>query len=187
MRAFILTLILALYTCWQMWDIHKFGNTDDGSEADCAIVLGAAAWHHKPSPVFRERINHAILLLKEKRIKSIILTGGFGQNAKYAESEVAKKYCLENGVQPHQIAIETSSKTTEENITEAKKIMDKQGFKSALIVSDPWHLKRACNMAIHYEINAKPSATKTSLYTSEKTQLNFIWKEFLYLHLWRFN
>ncbi len=170
-----------------MWDINRFGHSDDGSSADCAIVLGAAAWHDKPSPVFKERINHAILLLKQNRIKSIILTGGYGEKAEYAESEVARKYCLENGVLPHQIHIEKSSQTTEENIIEANKIMQQQGFKTTLIVSDPWHLKRACNIAKHYKINAKPSATKTSLYTSEKSQSKFIWKEFIYLHLWRFN
>ena len=170
-----------------MWDIHRFGNIDDGSSADCAIVLGAAAYHQKPSPVLKERINHAILLLKQKRIKTIILTGGYGENAKYAESEVARSYCLENGVLPHQIHIETNSQNTQENIIEAKKIMETQGFKSALIVSDPWHLKRACNISEYYHINAKPSATKTSLYTSEKLQLKSLWKEFLNIHLWKFN
>ena len=170
-----------------MSDISHFGHTDDGSSADCAIVLGAAAWHQKPSPVFKERINHAILLLKQNRIKSIILTGGFGDNAEYAESEVARKYCLENGVQPHQIHIETTSQTTEQNITEAYKIMQQQNLNTSLIVSDPWHLKRACNIARHYNISAKPSATKTSLYTSEKTQFKFLWKEFLNIHLWRLN
>lgn len=187
LRALILLLILITYSAWQMWDINHFGHTDDQSSADCAIVLGAAAWHNKPSPVFKERINHAIILLKQKRIKAIILTGGYGNNAQYAESEVARKYCLKNGVLPHQIHIEKASQTTQENIIEAKKIMQQKNFKNTLIISDPWHLKRACNIAKHYKIKAKPSATKTSLYTSEKTQTTFIWKEFLYLHLWRLN
>ncbi|MFT5634035.1 MAG: uncharacterized SAM-binding protein YcdF (DUF218 family) [Rubritalea sp.] len=186
-RILVICLLLACYFIWQMWDIHRFGHIDDGSRADCAIVLGAAAYHQKPSPVLKERINHAILLLRQNRVKSIILTGGYGDNAKYAESEVARKYCLENGVLPHQVHIETSSQTTEENITEAHKIMANQGFKTVLIVSDPWHLKRACNIAKHYNISAKPSATKTSLYTSEKKQLESLGKEFFNIHLWRFN
>lgn len=186
-RILVICLLLACYSIWQMQDIHRFGHIDDGSSADCAIVLGAAAYHQKPSPVLKERINHAILLLRQDRIKSIILTGGYGDNAKYAESEVALKYCLENGVLPNQVHIETSSQTTEENIIEANKIMADQGFKTALIVSDPWHLKRACNIAKHYTISAKPSATKTSLYTSDKTRLKSLGKEFFNIHLWRFN
>jgi len=170
-----------------MWDIHRFGHTDDGSLADCAVVLGAAAYNDAPSPVFKERINHAILLLKQKRVKSIILTGGYGEKAEFAESEVARTYCLENGVLPHQIHIEKTSQTTKENLAETSTIMQKQGFKSALIVSDPWHLKRACNISKYYKINANPSATTTTLYTSQESKTKFIWKEFLYLHLWRFN
>ena len=186
-RLLVLFLLLASYTVWQMWEINRFGHIDDGSSADCAIVLGAAAYHQKPSPVLKERINHAILLLKTNRVKAIILTGGYGENAEYAESEVARKYCLENGVLPHQVHIETSSQTTKENIIEAKKIMDEQGFKTTLIVSDPWHLKRAHNIAKHYDVSAKASATKTSLYTSDKIQLKSLLKEFFNIHLWRFN
>lgn len=167
--------------------ISNFGHIDDGSNADCAIVLGAAAYHSKPSPVLKERINHAILLLRENRVRAIILTGGFGDKAEFAESEVARSYCLENGVSPEQIHIETRSKTTKENISEAKKIMQQQGFTDALIVSDPWHLKRACDIAQHYSVAAAPSATNTSLYTSEKSQFKALWKEFFNIHLWRFN
>ena len=186
-RIIVVCILLATYTGWQMWDIARFGHTDDGSSADCAIVLGAAAYNKTPSPVFKERINHAILLLKQNRIKSIILTGGYGDKAEYSESEVARTYCLENGVLPHQIHIEKTSQTTKENIKEANTIMQNQSFKTALIVSDPWHLKRACSIAKHYKITAKPSATTTTLYTSKETKTKFIWKEFLYLHLWRFN
>ncbi len=174
-----------------MWDIDRFGHSDDGSSADCAIVLGAAAYNDEPSPVFKERINHAIKLLQEKRVKSIILTGGYGgtegRTAKFSESEVARDYCIENGVLPEQIYIEKKSQTTKQNISEAKEIMQGESMSSALIVSDPWHLKRACSIADYYDVLAKPSATTTSLYTTQKSQSQFIWKEFLYLHVWRFN
>lgn len=184
---FIVCVLGACYSAWQMWDINRFGHDDDGTAADCGIVLGAAAWHDKPSPVFKERINHAILLLKQKRIKGIILTGGYGDKAEYAESVVARDYCLKNGVLPEQIHIEITSQTTEQNITEASKIMIGQGFQTALIISDPWHLKRACKIAKHYGIEAKPSATRTSLYISEKSKSQFIWREFKFIHFWRFH
>ena len=185
-RALALLVLIAFYSGWQMWDINRFGHADDGSNADCAIVLGAAAWHNKPSPVFKSRIDHAIDLYETRRVKAIILTGGYGKGADYAESEVAKKHCISSGVPAVDIFIETHSKGTEQNITEAKKIMSKQGFKTALIVSDPWHLKRACDMASHYSIEAEPSATTQSLYITKKSKLKFIWREFKDLHVWRF-
>ncbi len=185
-RGLITLVILALYSAWQMWDIDRFGHSDDGSKADCAIVLGAAAWHNKPSPVFKARINHAIKLYESGRVNSIILTGGFGEGAAFAESEVAMQYCVDRGIPREHIFIETKSLTTKENILEAKLLMHDRS-ETALIVSDPWHLKRACAIAEHYELSVKPSATTTSLYTSNKSIFNFIWKEFLYIHLWRFS
>lgn len=169
-----------------MWSIDDFGHSDDLSSADCGIVLGAAAWHNKPSPVFQARIDHAITLYETGRIKVIILTGGFGDGADFAESEVAKDYCVKKGVPVEDIFIEKKSQTTEENLLEANKIMEDKGYESSLIVSDPWHLKRACHIADYYEIPAKPSATKTSLFTSKGSKLKFIWKEFQYLHAWKF-
>jgi len=183
----VVALAAAVYIGWQMWSIDDFGHSDDGSSADCGIVLGAAAWHNKPSPVFKARIDHAINLYETNRIEAIILTGGFGKGADFAESEVAKDYCVEKGVPEEDIFIETKSQTTEENLLEAKVIMEEKGFKSSLIVSDPWHLKRACNMAAYYDIQAKPSATKTSLFTSTGSKLKFMWKEFQYIHVWKFN
>lgn len=180
-------VVALLYTGWQMWSIHQFGHSDDGSKADCGIVLGAAAWHNKPSPVFKARIDQAIALYESKRIKAIILTGGFGKGADYAESEVAKEYCVQNGVPSRDIYIEKKSQTTEENLLEAKNIMKEKGFRSSLIISDPWHLKRACDIADYYDIQAKPSATRHSLYKSKKSKLKFIWREFQYIHVWKFN
>ncbi|MDB4288852.1 YdcF family protein, partial [bacterium] len=55
-------LLLLTYSAWQLWDIERVGHLDRDDKADCAIVLGAAAWHNKPSPVLRERLNHAITL-----------------------------------------------------------------------------------------------------------------------------
>lgn len=183
----MIALLMLIYTLFQMWSIHDFGHTDDDSNADCGIVLGAAAWHNKPSPVFKARIDHAIFLYETGRIKAIILTGGFGKGADYAESEVAENYCVEQGIPEEDIYIETNSQTTEENILEAKNLMKEKEYVSSLIVSDPWHLKRACDIADYYEVSAKPSATRHSLFTSVGSKLNFIWKEFQYIHVWKFN
>ncbi len=168
-----------------MWDINRIGFSDDGSKADCAIVLGAAAYHTKPSPVFKARIDHAIKLYKEGRVSKILLTGGYGKNAEFSESEVALKYCTKMGVPESDILIEKESQTTEQNIIEAEKVMQEKGLTSALLVSDPWHLKRALAMTQKHAVAAEPSATQTSMYRSEKNQWGFLLRELYYLHVWR--
>lgn len=181
----VFLLLLFFYASWQVWDINRIGFSDDESNADCAIVLGAAAYHTKPSPVFQARIDHAIKLYKEGRVGKILLTGGYGKNAEFSESEVALKYCKKRGVPERDILIEKESQTTEQNIIEAEMVMRQRGLKSALLVSDPWHLKRALAMAQKHGVEAEPSATQTSMYRSEKTQWGFLLRELYYLHVWR--
>lgn len=170
---------------WQAWSINHIGYGDDGSKADCAIVLGAAAYHTKPSPVFQARIDHAIKLYKEGRVKTLILTGGYGKDAEFSESEVAYDYCVKKGIPEDDILLEKKSQTTEENIIEAEKLMHDQGINNALLVSDPWHLKRALAIAKKHDVVAKPSATRTSMYRSEKSQWQFLLREMYYIHVWR--
>jgi uncharacterized SAM-binding protein YcdF (DUF218 family) len=143
---------------------YSFNYSEDISDA--AIVLGAGSGNGKISPVFRERVNHSIYLYNKNRVKAIILTGGYGANQKQSDSEVAKKYLLSQGIPEHIIYIEKKSKYTIENLIEAKHIMDSLRFKSALIVTDPLHMKRSVDLAKKLNINCQPSPTKTTMYRS---------------------
>lgn len=175
-------LILATYSFWSLWDISRVGNVDRNRTADCAIVFGAAAWHDKPSPVLKERLNHAIDLFKESRVKSLILTGGFGKGAPFSESEVAYDYCVKEGVPRHAIRIETDSHTTHENVIEAEKIVTAEKWESALLVSDPWHMKRCRKMARDLGLTVYPSATPSTRYQSFSARSGFLLREFALYH-----
>lgn len=174
-----------MYLGWQVWSIDRFGHDDDGGRADCAIVLGAAAYFNKPSPVFQARIDHAVKLYREGRVDKIILTGGYGRDAEFAESEVAYAYCQKMGVPEEVLFLEKSSKTTEQNLIQAGMLMEREGLKDALLVSDPWHLKRAAAMAAKHGISSKPSATTTSMYRSAESRWGFLLRELYYIHVWR--
>lgn len=178
-------LLLGCYLAWQVWDIHRVGHSDDGASADCAIVLGAAAYHNRPSPVFKARIDHAIKLYQEGRVKTILLTGGYGKQAEFAESEVAYRYCRQLGVPKEALFLEKKSKTTEQNLKQAVLLMEEHGLDSALLVSDPWHLKRALAMARKHDLSASASATQTTMYRSEESRFRFLLRELYNLHVWR--
>lgn len=175
-------LILLTYVCAQLWDIHRVGYLDRDRSADCAIVLGAAAWHDKPSPVLEERLNHAIELFKAGKVESLVLTGGYGAGADFAESEVGLEYCVKMGVPRNQIRMERKSLNTVDNLREAKKIMSHEGWQSALLVSDPWHLKRARRMATDLDLKVFVSATPSSKFQSVGAKSKFLFGEFLLYH-----
>lgn len=186
-RIILISLLLVFaYIGGQLWDIHRVGHLSRDRKTDCVIVLGAAAWHDKPSPVLKERLNHAIELYKDGKSKFIILTGGYGKGAKHAESEVGSDYCIRMGIPKGDLRVEKESSNTLDNLREAKKIMNQEDWKSALLVSDPWHLKRARRMADDLELTVFVSATPSSKFKSLKAKSKFLFEEFLLYHNYLF-
>ncbi len=157
--------------------IYTYSFVTSSTPADTAIVLGAAVWDDRPSPVFEERIKHAINLYKEGLVQSIIFTGGIGEGDQWAESEVARRYAIEQGIPSEHLYCETVSRITQENLAEAKNILEQHGWSTALIVSDPLHMKRAMTIARDLGIDAYPSPTPTSRYETWKSKLGFLIRE----------
>lgn len=152
----------------------------DDASADAAIVLGAAVWNGQPSPVFAERINHAITLYHEGRVRFLIFTGGAGTNEAAAESLVAASYAIENGVAAKDTFCETSSKITFENLQGAKQITRQLGLGRVLIVSDPLHMRRSIEMARDLGLDAYPSPTQTTRYISFLSRSVFLLREIFF-------
>lgn len=147
------------------------------TEADAAIVLGAAAWDKRPSPVFRERINHAINLYRAGIVKKILFTGGSPRAGFMTEAAVGRRYAIRNGVDANDIIYENHSRDTWQNLVNAKTIADDNDLNSFIIVSDPYHLARACFMARDLGLNVQLSPTPTTRYTATQSKLRFIAQE----------
>jgi len=179
----ILLGILFSYFAINSVRIYNYSFEYYENESDVAIVLGAGTNDGKLSPVFRERINHSILLYEKEVVDKIIFTGGFGKGQKQSDSQTAKNYALANGIPENDIFIEEASNYTIENLKQSKQIMDSLGFTNALLVSDPIHMKRAMKLAKYYEIDCEPSPTKTTMYKSAKTKVKQLLYETFYFSL----
>jgi len=177
---YVLGGVLACGLCWLlgiMGQIVTYAAERDDGPADAAIVLGAAVWDGAPSPVFAARLDHAITLYHQGRVGALIFTGGVGEGDTLAESEVARTYALAQGVPAMAAFTETVSHITLTNLTEARRIVKKQGFNRVLLVSDPLHMKRAIAIARDLGLNAYPSPTPTTRYRTWKTQTGFLLRE----------
>lgn len=175
-------LAMALWILGAGIFIWQYGEKNHTSSADCAIVLGAAVNGSSPSPVFEERIRHAINLYRKGTVKKLVFTGGYGEGATHSESAVATSYASSLGIPKSDIFTEDKSRTTLQNLSESKKILDRHHLQSAIIVSDPIHMKRAIMMAEDLGILAYSSPTPTSRYRSFNTKLNFLSREVYFLH-----
>ena len=166
-----------VYVAFTACSIWNYGKIDGKQPSDVAVVLGAAISDGEVSPVYRERINHGIFLYENGYADYLLLTGGFGEGSYKSDSAIAKEYALSQGVPEDKISIEEKSTITEENLEYAKEIMDENGLETAIIVSDPLHMKRAMLMAEDYGVKAVSSPTKTSMYRTLKTKIPFLLRE----------
>ena len=175
-----LIIIVALVICYVFSNavsIYIYSFKDDARNADVAIVLGASTYNGHPSPVYQERINHAVDLYKKHLVKKIITTGGYGKGNPVSDAYNAKLYAVSQGVPEDDVLTEDQSTVTLENLINAKKIMDVYNYQTALIVSDPLHMKRAMLQAKHAGIIAYTSPTHSSRFRTRDTKFKFLKRE----------
>ena len=110
--------------------------------ADAILVLGAAQYNGRPSPVFQARLDHAVALHRRGLAPFLIVTGGVGARDTLSEGEVALRYAVKQGVRPDLILVEREGMTSAESVKQAAKLMHERGLQSAIIVSDSYHMLR---------------------------------------------
>jgi uncharacterized SAM-binding protein YcdF (DUF218 family) len=165
-----LSLTAAVFSLVVAIDVYLYSRRTAEGPADAAIVLGAAVWRNEPSPVFRERINHAINLYHSGQVRMLIFTGGLGERDDAAESEVARQYALARGVPAEAILVETRSTSTYQNLAYAREVAAEHDLHTFLVVSTPYHMRRAIALALDLDMDAYPSPTRTIRWISWYTQ-----------------
>jgi len=186
MKKKILFTIIFITLCWGFFNaktIYNYSLEYSEQKSDVGIVLGAGTNNEELSPIFKERLNHAIYLYNKGCISKIILTGGIGENQILADSEIAKQYMLDTNIRKNDILIETKSRYTFENLQEAKTLMDSFKLKTALLISDPLHMKRSIELANQINLDCKSSPTRTSKYKSLFPKLKSLIYETVYFSL----
>lgn len=168
------------YAAFQTVSIWRYGSVDEKRPADVAVVLGAGTYDGEVSPVYQERINHGIWLYENGYVEKLILTGGYGEGSSISDAAAAGRYAVSAGVPETDILLEERSTITQENLLYAKELMDEAGYETALIVSDPLHMKRAMLLAKDTGLEAYSSPTPTSRYKSFRTKGKFLAREVFY-------
>lgn len=188
LQTMLLLLIAAvILTAISTWQVYRYAATafEQPQSADAAVILGAAAWGNKPSPVFRERIKHGIKLYQNGTVSKLIFTGGTPKAGYPTEAEVGKQFAIKHGIPESDIFTEHSSTNTYDNLKNTRTLMHQHKITSIIIVSDPLHMARASAMADDLGLNASYSATPTSRYTESPQKNHFFIREIFFLSIFR--
>lgn len=160
---------------------------DDGASrvdrADVILVLGAAQYDGRPSPVFRGRLEHAELLYREGRADTVLVLGGAAPGDRSSEAEAGRDWLIAEGIPPDAVAASPVGTTTLESMEAAAAWMNERGLRTAFLVSDPWHNLRIERMASDLGIEGHASATWSSAARTEGTRLGgYVRETFAYLY-----
>ena len=179
---FLIFSSVLIHVIYVFISIYFYGYKNEQVTADAVIILGAAVYDDKPSPVFMERINHGIWLYQEGFAGKIIFTGGRSSEDKLSEAGAAQVVALSRHVPAEDIFIEEHSSITQDNLSNANQIMIENGLLSAILVSDPLHMKRSMMIGEDIGLVLYPSPTPTTRYISWKEKFPFLCREvFFYL------
>ena len=120
--------------------IQRQSTLDDAQHADAILVLGAAEYRGRPSPVLEARLNHALWLYLKGLAPRIITTGGAGGDPMFTEGSVGRSYLTRRGVPPEDIIVENQGGTTVYSVTAVAEIMERMDLHSVIVVSDGYHI-----------------------------------------------
>jgi uncharacterized SAM-binding protein YcdF (DUF218 family) len=155
---------LAAYATIRIW---QQGGRDEGRPAGAIVVLGAAQFDGRPSPVFAARLDHAIDLYLQKLAPVFIVTGGKAAGDRTTEAAAARDYAQAHGVPALAIAMEDTGRTTLESLQGVARLLQRRGIRDAVFVSDPTHMLRVLRMAADLGIESFGSPTPTSRIESD--------------------
>jgi uncharacterized SAM-binding protein YcdF (DUF218 family) len=160
-------LTIGTATVFSLWLISAsavlvWSSRDEARPAQAIVVLGAAQYAGKPSPVLRARLDHALDLWNRHLASLLILTGGTGSGDTTSEAAVGRKYAKKHGVPDSAILVENEGRTTSESMRAVAGMLEVRGLQSALLVSDPFHMLRLRILARRFGFTPYTSPTRTS-------------------------
>lgn len=161
----LLTVLMVL--CFGIWLVSAaavliWSSRDEARPAQAIVVLGAAQYAGRPSPVLRARLDHALELWNRHLASLLILTGGTGAGDTTSEAAVGRKYAKRHGVPDSSILEENAGRTTSESMRAVAGMLEARGLQTALLVSDPFHMLRLRILARRFGFTPYTSPTRTS-------------------------
>jgi uncharacterized SAM-binding protein YcdF (DUF218 family) len=171
-RRILTIVVVAIFALWVISAaaVLIWSSRDEARPAQAIVVLGAAQYAGKPSPVLRARLDHALDLWNRHLATLLILTVGTGAGDTTSEAAVGRTYAKKRGVPDSAILVENEGRTTSESMRAVAGMLEVRGLQSALLVSDPFHMLRLRILARRFGFTPYTSPTQTSPISPNREQ-----------------
>jgi uncharacterized SAM-binding protein YcdF (DUF218 family) len=157
----ILLAAIVVYTV-ALVTVLVVSQQDQKRAVDAIVVLGAAQYNGRPSPVLRARLDHALRLYSEGYAPRIVVTGGVGRGDTTSEAIVGRHYLLSRDVPPQDVVVQSQGRSTEASMTAVADWLASEHLQRVILVSDPFHMFRLQLEARRTNLEAYTSPTESS-------------------------
>ena len=127
--------------------VLRSASRDAAQPAQAIVVLGAAQYRGRPSPVLRARLDHAVGLYARGIAPRVVVTGGIAEGDTASEAAVSRIYALAAGVPDSAILLENEGRTTGQSLQRVARLLKARRIDTVVVVSDPFHVLRAARVA----------------------------------------
>lgn len=180
-RRILLRVVVTAGAGWVLclFAIVVWSRRSTAAPADAIVVLGAAQYGGRPSPVLRARLDHALALWEATHAPRVVLTGGRRPGDVLSEAAAGQRYLERRGVPPRIMLLEAEGRTTLESLRAVARLLHaNHGARPrVLLVSDPFHMLRLDLLARLQGMRPMPSPTQTSPISANRTVLEYTVRE----------
>lgn len=131
-----------LYGLTSFLAMDRQAHRDEARPAGAIVVFGAAEYNGRPSPVLRDRLEHALALYRRGLAPLIITTGGAGGEWRFTEAGVGRNYLLARGVPPAAVLADRGGYSTPDSVARVAALLHARGLRAVIAVSDGYHIYR---------------------------------------------
>ncbi|HMR96141.1 MAG TPA: YdcF family protein [Microthrixaceae bacterium] len=152
----VLAAVLALvgYLVLTFVQVLSASRDDDRVRSDAIVVLGAAQYDGTPSPVLRQRLDHALDLYRDGVAGRIVLTGGKQAGDRFTEAYAGYRYLTGRGVPGDDLLVVTDGSSTWDSLRAAERVLRREGLDRVTLVSDSYHSSRLLGVADEVGLDA---------------------------------
>ena len=154
----LLYFVVSLVQVWNTGRDDSF--LQSRSTVDAIVVLGAAQYDGRPSPQLRARLDHVVTLWNLPVAPVVVVTGGKQTGDRFTEAEASRDYLVSRGLPVEVIVIESRGESTYQSLEAVRDAARANQWQRLVLVSDPYHLKRAQLVAEELGMDAEVSATR---------------------------
>ncbi|HEX6256656.1 MAG TPA: YdcF family protein [Euzebyales bacterium] len=172
----MIVLGVLLYVAITFAQVWVAAHRDEAQPAEAIVVLGAAQYNGRPSPVLEGRLRHVVDLYDRGVAPLVVVTGGAGGDDRFTEASASASYLHRHGVPGPAVERETTGETSYESLASTARFLRERSISRVVLVSDPFHAFRIGEIGDEVGLDATVSPTPYSAVSGE-SQWPFLLRE----------